>query len=121
MVEEALGAAVDQQVRCLGVGVAVPGAVRAADGFVRFAPNLGWVEEPFTDLLAQRLDRPVATGNDADLGALAEHVRGAAVGYPEAVYLSASVGIGGGFLMAGRPRSDERRVGKQWGSTYRSR
>lgn len=108
MVEEALGAAADQQVRCLGVGVAVPGAVRAADGFVRFAPNLGWVEEPFTDLLAERLGRPVATGNDADLGVLAEHVRGAAVGYSEAVYLSASVGIGGGFLMAGRPLAGAR-------------
>ena len=108
MVEEALGAAAGRKVRCLGVGVAVPGAVRAADGFVRFAPNLGWVEEPFTDLLAERLDRPVSTGNDADLGALAEHVRGAAVGYSEAVYLSASVGIGGGFLMAGRPLAGAR-------------
>ena len=34
-----------------GIGVAVPGAVRARDGLVRFAPNLGWVDEPFTDLL----------------------------------------------------------------------
>ena len=43
--------------RCLGVGVAVPGAVRAGDGMVRFAPNLGWVDAPFTDLLATRLGR----------------------------------------------------------------
>ncbi len=34
--------------RCLGLGVAIPGAVRAADGMVRFAPNLGWIDEPFT-------------------------------------------------------------------------
>ncbi|HEY0949069.1 ROK family transcriptional regulator [Nocardioides sp.] len=102
MVEETL-AVTGQQTRCLGVGVAVPGAVRAVDGLVRFAPNLGWVEVPFTDLLAERLDRPVATGNDADLGVLAEHVRGAAVGFAEVAYLSASVGIGGGFLVGGRP------------------
>ncbi len=44
-------------------------------------PNLGWVDEPFTDLLAQRLGRPVVTGNDANLGVLAEHMRGVAVGY----------------------------------------
>src|SRR3954464_13042329 len=31
-------------VRCLGIGVAVPGAVRASDGVVRFAPNLGWID-----------------------------------------------------------------------------
>ena len=42
-----------RSVRCLGVGVAVPGAVRAGDGLVRFAPNLGWSAEPFTELLAR--------------------------------------------------------------------
>lgn len=89
--------------RCLGIGVSVPGAVRASDGLVRFAPNLGWVEEPFTDLLAKRLGLRVSTGNDANLGVLAEHLRGAAVGYSDVTYLSASVGIGGGFLIGGRP------------------
>lgn len=101
MIEETLGGS--RHKRCLGVGVAVPGAVRADDGLVRFAPNLGWVEEPFTEMLAKRLDRPVSTANDANLGVLAEHIRGAAVGYSEVAYLSASVGIGGGFLVGGRP------------------
>ncbi|MDF1605577.1 ROK family transcriptional regulator [Nocardioides sp. YIM 152315] len=101
MIEETL--ATSQHRRCLGVGVAVPGAVRASDGMVRFAPNLGWYDEPFTALLAERLQRPISTGNDANLGVLAEHVRGAAVGFSEVVYLSASVGIGGGFLVGGRP------------------
>lgn len=101
MIEDVLAEA--SVCRCLGVGVAVPGAVRAGDGLVRFAPNLGWVDAPFTDLLAKRLDMPVSTGNDANLGVLAEHVRGAAVGFSDVVYLNASVGIGGGFLMAGRP------------------
>lgn len=101
MVEDVLAAA--PGVRCLGIGVAVPGAVRAGDGVVRFAPNLGWVDEPFTDLLAQRLGRPVVVGNDANLGVLAEHLRGVAVGYADVAYLNASVGIGGGFLLGGRP------------------
>ena len=88
-------------------GVSVPGAVRDRDGLVRFAPNLGWVDEPFTELLAQRLGAgiPVFTGNDANLGALAEHVRGAAVGRSEVAYLSGSVGIGGGFLVNAQPMS----------------
>ncbi len=101
MVTDVLGSA--SGVRCLGVGVAVPGAVRSSDGMVRFAPNLGWIEEPFSELLAQRLGRPVATGNDANMGALAEHVRGAAVGHHDVAYLSGSVGIGGGFLVGGEP------------------
>lgn len=94
--------------RCLGIGVAVPGAVRASDGMVRFAPNLGWVGEPFTELLEKRLGRQVSTGNDANLGVLAEHLRGAAVGYNEVAYLSASVGIGGGFLVGGMPLAGAR-------------
>lgn len=98
MVEDLLEGA---DVRCLGIGVAIPGAIRAQDGMVQFAPNLGWVEAPFTSLLSVRLGRPVQTGNDANLGVLAEHVRGAAVGYAHTAYLTGSVGIGGGFLVEG--------------------
>jgi predicted NBD/HSP70 family sugar kinase len=89
--------------RCLGAGVSVPGAVRATDGTVRFAPNLGWHDEPFTQMLAEELSLPVATGNDADLGMLAEHLRGAAIGFDNVAYINGSVGIGGGFLVGGVP------------------
>lgn len=88
--------------RCLGVGVSVPGAVRASDGLVRFAPNLGWTDTPFTELLAKELGMTVTAGNDANLGALSEHIRGAAVGFTEVAYISGSVGIGGGFLVDGQ-------------------
>jgi predicted NBD/HSP70 family sugar kinase len=105
MVTEVLGDRED--LRCHGMGVSVPGAVRGRDGLVRFAPNLGWVDEPFTELVSKRLGSaiPVFTGNDANLGALAEHVRGAAVGRSEVAYLSGSVGIGGGFLVNSQPMS----------------
>jgi predicted NBD/HSP70 family sugar kinase len=89
--------------RILGVGVSVPGAVRESDGMVRFAPNLGWTDVPFADLLIKELGVPVVTANDADLGALAEHLRGAAVGANDVAYLSGSVGIGGGFFVGGMP------------------
>jgi len=89
--------------RTVAVGVSVPGAVRESDGFVRFAPNLGWTDEPFTDLLSAELGLPVMTANDADLGARAEHMRGAAVGVNDIAYLSGSVGIGGGFYVGGVP------------------
>ncbi len=92
----------DEPHTCIGVGVSVPGAVRATDGLVRFGPNLGWVDQPFTALLSQELGMPVVTGNDANLGVLAEHVRGAARGMSEVAYISGSVGIGGGFLVGGQ-------------------
>src|SRR4029450_114706 len=73
-----------------------------------FGPTLGWVEEPFPELLAKRLDRPVSAGNDANLGVLAEHVRGVAVGHADVAYPSGSVGIGGGFSGGGRPLTGSR-------------
>ena len=94
--------------RCLGVGVGVCGVVDVGQGLVRLAPNLGWVDVPLRTLLADRLagtrlDRlPVEIGNDGDLGALAEHLRGAGRGVDDLVYISGEVGVGGGIISGGR-------------------
>ena len=91
--------------RCVGIGVGVCGVVSADDGLVRFAPNLGWVDVPIRDLLAEVLDSRlrIEVGNDGDLGARAEHLRGAAVGLSDVVYVSGGVGVGGGIILGGRP------------------
>lgn len=90
--------------RCVGVGVAVRGLVRHPDGLVRHAPNIGWSEEEFGAELARRLDLgvPVSVGNEANLGALAEHLRGAGAGCDNVVYLHGDIGIGGGVIADGR-------------------
>jgi predicted NBD/HSP70 family sugar kinase len=87
----------------VAAGVAVPGMVRRRDGEVRQAPNLGWQDAPVGTVLAQALGLPVAVGNDADLGIRAEHVRGAAAGVDDAVYLSGHSGIGAGIIAGGLP------------------
>lgn len=87
---------------CLGVGVSVPGLVRDDDGLVRQVPGLGWREVPLGEQLASRLRLPVSVGNDADLGALAEHTRGAGIGHDDMIYLSGHSGIGAGILINGR-------------------
>jgi predicted NBD/HSP70 family sugar kinase len=89
--------------RCAGAGAAVPGMVRVPDGLVRQVPNLGWTDVPLGEELAGELDMPVSVGNDADLGALAEHVRGVAVGCDDVVYLAGHSGIGAGIFSSGRP------------------
>jgi len=96
-------AEIDRGTVVVGVGVAVPGMVRRRDGQVRQAPNLGWQDAPLGALLAEALGLPVAVGNDADLGIRAEHVRGAAAGVDDAVYLSGHSGIGAGILAGGVP------------------
>jgi predicted NBD/HSP70 family sugar kinase len=89
----------------VGVGVAVAGVVRRRDGQVAMAPNLGWIDEPFGERLAAALalNVPVTVANDADLGALAEHLRGAGVGVDDLIYVSGEVGVGGGAIVGGRP------------------
>ena len=90
--------------RVIGVGVAMPGLVRVEDGLVRLAPHLGWIDEPFTALLSERLGLPVAAANDAALGVRAETTFGAGRGIQDVVYLNGGAsGIGGGVVMAGQP------------------
>lgn len=103
LVRRLLAGAQDRAV-CVGIGIGVCGVVSADDGLVRFAPNLGWVDVPLRDLLAARLatSLPIVLGNDGDLGAMAEHLRGVAQGLSDVVYVSGEVGIGGGIILDGR-------------------
>jgi len=89
----------------MAIGVAVVGVVRREDGFVSMAPNLGWRDVPLGARLAAVFGTgvPISIANEADLGALAEHRRGAAVGVDDVLYLSGEVGVGGGLMVDGRP------------------
>lgn len=90
--------------RFVAVGLAVPGLVRAEDGLVRNAPHLRWIDEPLRDLVSAETGLPAAVGNDATLGALAEHLYGAARGIDDVVYLNGGAsGIGGGLIIHGMP------------------
>lgn len=91
----------------VGVGVAVAGVVRRSDGFVSMAPNLGWRDVSFGERLiaALQLGVPVTIVNEADSGALAEHLRGAAVDHDHVLFVAGEVGVGGGLIVDGRPLS----------------
>ncbi|MCW3492478.1 ROK family transcriptional regulator [Microbacterium sp. SSM24] len=88
----------------VSVGLAVPGLVRTADGLVRNAPHLLWTDSPVRDLVSAATGLPTVVGNDATLGALAEHLYGAARGIDHVVYLNGGAsGIGGGLIVHGMP------------------
>ena len=89
--------------RRAGAGISVPGVVRRDDGWVHEAPNLGWRDVALGARLGAVLRMPVQVANDAELGALAEHVRGLARGATDLVYVSADFGVGGGVISEGRP------------------
>ncbi|GLZ34104.1 sugar kinase [Lentzea sp. NBRC 105346] len=103
IVESAKLMADELDVTAVGVGVSVPGVVRRSDGLVHEAPNLHWTAVALGKRLEAVLKLPVQVGNDSELGALAEHVRGAARASQDMVYISADVGVGGGVIISGSP------------------
>ena len=93
-----------RRARIVAVGLAVPGLVRAADGLVRLAPHLEWADAPIRTLVEEATGLPTAVGNDASLGAVAEHLFGAGRGVDDIVYLNGGAsGIGGGLIVHGLP------------------
>lgn len=98
-------AATSSRVRLVGIAAAVPGVVDDARGIVRFAPNLRWSDVALRPLLAERMGGSLSVnlGNDAELGALAEHTRGAGRQRSHLIYISCDVGVGGGIIVEGLP------------------
>ncbi len=85
-----------------GVGVAAPGPIDAESGTVTTPPNLpGWKDVPLRQLMQDGLGLPTALENDANAAALAEHRFGAGRGAKHMIYVTASTGIGGGFILNG--------------------
>jgi predicted NBD/HSP70 family sugar kinase/biotin operon repressor len=87
------------------VGMCVPApldrrSARISTGILRGWRNLSPGEE-----LARRIGVPVYADNDANLGALAEHSRGASHGTAHAVYVKIASGIGAGLILGGRLHS----------------
>ncbi len=84
-------------------GCGVPGVVK--HGQLKTAANIdqGWVNAPVEQLLADRLGRPVAVGNDADVAGMAELFFGAARGQSGTVLmLTLGTGIGSALFVDGR-------------------
>ncbi|MEO6309522.1 MAG: ROK family transcriptional regulator [Leifsonia sp.] len=95
-------AELEAEFRVVGIGVAVPGLVRASDGLVRHAPHLGWADEPLAAMLSGATGYPVVAGNDASLGVLAERYFGVGIGLTDLIYLNGGAsGIGGGLIVGG--------------------
>jgi predicted NBD/HSP70 family sugar kinase len=97
-------AAVPDGSRYVGAGLAIAGMVRRADGMVRLAPTIGWVDEPVGDALVEEIGDvgPMLVGNIADVSAMVEHTRGAAAGRDNVIYLYGDVGVGAGIIAGGR-------------------
>lgn len=89
--------------RVLGIGLGLPAPVDPQSGEVGSSSILpGWVGVPAAETMSKALGLPVVVDNDANLGALAEMLWGAAQGCEDLVYIKASTGIGAGLVMHGQ-------------------
>ena len=102
--QTALGGAGANAAQVLGVGVAVPGHVKAREGVVKWAPNFKdqWKDVPIAALIERHLGLPVQIGNDANLAALGEFRFGAGRAVRHLVMVTLGTGIGGGIIVDGR-------------------
>ncbi len=83
------------------VGVAVPGLVRNGS-MVRLAPHLKWHDADVGGMLGAATGLPVLAANDANLGAIAEHVFGRHPNAEHMIYVNGGAGgIGAGVVIAG--------------------
>ena len=90
--------------RPVAVGVSFGGPVDFASGTVRLSHHVpGWEGVPLRSLLAEALAAPVAVDNDANVAALGEHRYGAGQGTAHLLYVTVSTGVGGGWILNGRP------------------
>lgn len=100
VVSETLAAEPDA--KFMGAGAGAPGPLDTQSGIVLLTPNLGWVNFPLRDRLAEGLDLPVVIDNDANCAVLGEWWMGAARGTRHAIGFTIGTGIGGGIIMNGR-------------------
>jgi len=104
MTRTAMASAQAARLTVAGLAVAVPGPVETDRGLLRLAPNLGWVEVPVGEILADRFaasELPVMVDNEANLAALGELWFGGHDGLADFVHVSGEIGVGGGIVVGG--------------------
>jgi len=90
--------------RPFAVGISFGGPVDFQTGVVRLSHHVpGWESAPLQDRFEEAFQAPVRVDNDANVAALGEWRFGAGQGVADMLYVTVSTGVGGGWILAGRP------------------
>ena len=101
------------------LGVAVPGLVDATNGTVRMAPHLDWHDAELGQMLSTATELPVFAANDANAGAIAEHIFGRHQNADHMIFVNGGAsGIGAGFVVAGELLDGATGYAGELGHTY---
>lgn len=86
------------------VGVSFGGPVEYEAGVVRLSHHVpGWENKPLQQLLTDEFKCQIRIDNDANVAALGEWRFGAGQGTQHMLYITVSTGVGGGWILEGRP------------------
>ncbi|HTK08747.1 MAG TPA: ROK family protein [Ktedonobacteraceae bacterium] len=92
--------ATPQQV--VGIGIGIPGPVEHGTGIPFAPPQMPeWDRFPFKEAFIDEYSAPVFVDNDANVMALGEHRRGAAIGVHHVIFVKVGTGIGSGIIANG--------------------
>jgi glucokinase len=86
-----------------GVGIGAAGIVDHATGHYFYGPNTGLRDFDLAKLASEAVRLPVQIDNDANCAAWAEHRFGVGRGCSNFICVTLGTGIGGGFVVAGKP------------------
>lgn len=85
-----------------GIGVGAPNG-NYFTGCIEFAPNLPWKGViPLAQMIADKLNIPVALTNDANAAAIGEMTYGAARGMKDFIVITLGTGVGSGIVVNGQ-------------------
>lgn len=90
--------------RPFAIGISFGGPVDYQTGTVRLSHHVpGWENVPLQAKFSQLFNAPVRVDNDANVAALGEWRFGAGRGVADMLYVTVSTGVGGGWILDGRP------------------
>lgn len=106
----------EAQARAERAGVGIAAMLPIPSEVIENAPNLGWIQVPFRQLLSDALGgRPVVLANDVDAAAYGEGAYGAGQGARHLCCVFVGTGIGSGMVIEGKLLRGFRGVAAEFG------
>ncbi len=95
-----LGAVSREDVKAVGFGL--PGTTDSEQGFIEFAPNLGWRNVPFGSFMREKLGSDMYFVQETHAAVLAEYLFGAGRGCEDIACVAIGTGVGCGLMLKGQ-------------------
>ncbi|SET46914.1 Sugar kinase of the NBD/HSP70 family, may contain an N-terminal HTH domain [Salinibacillus kushneri] len=100
VIQTLINKAPDSPYGVIGIGIGVPGNINHEETII-LAPNLKWEHKDLKTEVQNEFYIPVKIQNEANSGAIGEHIYGAGRNISNLIYVSIGIGIGTGIIIQG--------------------